>query len=513
MASYDTNDIASNGSDEDQTLTETYNTSNEEDQEEYGELSDVPEDQQLDTVGSEDETETEPETEAHQLENLGVELVEQTSLESRLQSNATRLLAQQSLETDQKRLLRTQTKLNKIKYELRKLQNKLNSPLVKISEKERLRKQILEMTNGELRETEEDIKDITERIELSLKEGSDQVGTVGSRENNDLNERQPGETEKEFLIRTGKLTAFGNTTGFYVERNHHDKPQDPDQDRELEVADMGPISHQNLRIPGFINKETAMPKTDNGKSKEIKVKGEDSGEEDYELEEEEEEDDDEEMEKSEYDYDDDDQEEETDPTLPGRKKQKLLTEEEIRNIDDGDSQFFESRLKTWCYHRSKHRDNKDNKDNATPEWFKPHPTNADAVLTPEFRIPGDIYPSLFDYQRTGIQWLYELYSLSHGGIISDEMGLGKTIQIVSFVAGLHYSGLLQKGHPVLIVCPATVLTQWVNEFHSWWGALRVMVLHSIGSGMGKKRKGRKSEEEEEEEELELENGLEDELMY
>ena len=69
-----------------------------------------------------------------------------------------------------------------------------------------------------------------------------------------------------------------------------------------------------------------------------------------------------------------------------------------------------------------------------------------------------------------------------GGIIGDEMGLGKTIQIISFLAGLHYSGLLEK--PVLVVVPATVMNQWVNEFHRWWPPLRCVILHSIGSGMG-----------------------------
>jgi hypothetical protein len=35
--------------------------------------------------------------------------------------------------------------------------------------------------------------------------------------------------------------------------------------------------------------------------------------------------------------------------------------------------------------------------------------------------------------------------------------------------------------PVLIICPATVLRQWVREFHSWWPAFRVAILHSSGS--------------------------------
>ena len=66
-----------------------------------------------------------------------------------------------------------------------------------------------------------------------------------------------------------------------------------------------------------------------------------------------------------------------------------------------------------------------------------------------------------------------------GGILGDEMGLGKTIQIVTFLAGLHY-GFSKRwdeprhhayarpsarhvtggvGEAILIVCPATVIHQ------------------------------------------------------
>ena len=115
------------------------------------------------------------------------------------------------------------------------------------------------------------------------------------------------------------------------------------------------------------------------------------------------------------------------------------------------------------------------------ECYQPHPTEADTEFDGGFRIPGDIYPALFDYQKTGVQWLWELYSQNVGGIIGDEMGLGKTIQAIGFVAGLHYSRKLTK--PVIVVCPATVMKQWVNEFHRWWPALRVSILHTSGSGM------------------------------
>lgn len=76
-----------------------------------------------------------------------------------------------------------------------------------------------------------------------------------------------------------------------------------------------------------------------------------------------------------------------------------------------------------------------------------------------------------------------------GGIVGDEMGLGKTIQLISFLVGLKVSRARDKGAntkylglgPTLIVCPATVMHQWVKEFHKWWPPFRVAVLHGSGS--------------------------------
>lgn len=55
------------------------------------------------------------------------------------------------------------------------------------------------------------------------------------------------------------------------------------------------------------------------------------------------------------------------------------------------------------------------------------------------------------------------------------------MQAIAFVAALHYTKKLDK--PVIVVVPATVMQQWVNEFHRWWPPLRVSILHSSGSGM------------------------------
>lgn len=56
-------------------------------------------------------------------------------------------------------------------------------------------------------------------------------------------------------------------------------------------------------------------------------------------------------------------------------------------------------------------------------------------------------------------------------------GLGKTIQIAVFLAGLHASGLFR---PSLIVCPATVLRQWLRELRLWYPPFRVVILHESG---------------------------------
>jgi DNA excision repair protein ERCC-6 len=60
------------------------------------------------------------------------------------------------------------------------------------------------------------------------------------------------------------------------------------------------------------------------------------------------------------------------------------------------------------------------------------------------------------------------------------MGLGKTIQAISFLASLFYSN--KWPGTSIIVCPATVMKQWVQEFHRWWPPFRVVVLHATGAG-------------------------------
>lgn len=50
------------------------------------------------------------------------------------------------------------------------------------------------------------------------------------------------------------------------------------------------------------------------------------------------------------------------------------------------------------------------------------PDEDDVLFDGGFTVPGRVYARLFDYQRTALQWLWELHCQRSGGIIGDEMG-------------------------------------------------------------------------------------------
>ncbi|CDK25202.1 unnamed protein product [Kuraishia capsulata CBS 1993] len=406
------------------------------------------------------------------LQALGVRLVEQDSLEKRIAQKADRAMVERDVELDRRRLRRTQDQLNKFLTKRRSLETKLADRNTRISEKTTLREQIRRLEQNDIEVLKTELKEIQARMDLNAQ---------GDSHNPDLDSsahQQPDESEKDFLVRTGKVTAFGSSNGFSIEN---------------EVD--GLKSHQNLRAPGIEEEEEE--EEDPGvvaisDDDDVQIKSEadkDNEEEEYEAENDAVYVDEEASEPIESDLETSDLDEFT--------EDKSVKSPKFDNVDDGDELVYQSRLSKWVSKRSSLRlkNNPNYVDDDRPEWLKPHPTVADAVLNDDYRLPGDIHPALFDYQKTCVQWLWELYTQKTGGIVGDEMGLGKTIQIIAFLAGLHYSGKLTK--PAIIVCPATVLNQWSNEFHRWWPAFRVVILHSIGSGLSGKAGGSASAEDEE----------------
>ncbi|KAL4596505.1 hypothetical protein ACB092_12G167800 [Castanea dentata] len=105
------------------------------------------------------------------------------------------------------------------------------------------------------------------------------------------------------------------------------------------------------------------------------------------------------------------------------------------------------------------------------------------------KIPERIFHELFDYQKVGVQWLWELHCQRAGGIIGDEMGLGKTIQVLSFLGALHFSNMYK---PSIIVCPVTLLRQWKREAQKWYPKFHVELLHDSAQDSVNRKKQAKS---------------------
>ncbi|XP_069467255.1 DNA excision repair protein ERCC-6 [Ambystoma mexicanum] len=149
--------------------------------------------------------------------------------------------------------------------------------------------------------------------------------------------------------------------------------------------------------------------------------------------------------------------------------------------DDGDEDSYKHRLRKWKRRRIKEKLKRLTGGDPSDE--------SDEEFDEGFKVPGFLWRKLFKYQQTGVRWLWELHCQQAGGILGDEMGLGKTIQIIAFLAGLSYSRVRTRGSnyrfeglgPTIIVCPTTVMHQWVKEFHTWWPQFRVAVLHETGS--------------------------------
>ncbi|ROW17748.1 hypothetical protein VPNG_00685 [Cytospora leucostoma] len=428
------------------------------------------------------------------LKNLTTNVRDQEDLERDITHQASLALAEVEDGKDKNRIARAEA--TKLKYINRKKEQeqKLRSARGNPPLKEKIQREIARL-DAEIELVDKDIADFNARIEERRRAGADEDANATTSTG-----RSAGETQREYLIRTGKITPFAKIGGPRpngVEGQLADaiiEAEDEAVAEELELVQSTdqPRSHRNLRLPGFAedqdqgaavdvqNEFSLRPRKkrkvlrDTASSDEFEPSAasaaspgsdSDAGFEDYDM---------------------------TDLTrITPRKTPKAAKKDENKvdfsKIDDGDESAYQRRLLDWVERRSRARRRKQERDGqpaddaSEEEWYKPSPDQPDHYFDNGMKLPGDIYPSLFDYQKTGVQWLAELYCQGVGGIVGDEMGLGKTIQLISFVAALHYSKKLTK--PVLIVAPATVLQQWVSEFHRWWPPLRVSILHSSGSGM------------------------------
>jgi SNF2 family DNA or RNA helicase len=98
---------------------------------------------------------------------------------------------------------------------------------------------------------------------------------------------------------------------------------------------------------------------------------------------------------------------------------------------------------------------------------------------------GELETVLRPYQKQGVAWLHFLRENGFGGILADEMGLGKTLQTLAFFNSLRNSecGLRNESargnilNPHLIVCPTSLVFNWVAEAKKFAPELKILALH------------------------------------
>ena len=85
-----------------------------------------------------------------------------------------------------------------------------------------------------------------------------------------------------------------------------------------------------------------------------------------------------------------------------------------------------------------------------------------------------LWAQLRPYQAHGVAWLAGLAQRNFHGLLADDMGLGKTLQALAFCAWLKTT--TQQAHPALVVCPTSLVTNWLREAARFTPHLRALDL-------------------------------------
>src|ERR1700730_11507335 len=93
----------------------------------------------------------------------------------------------------------------------------------------------------------------------------------------------------------------------------------------------------------------------------------------------------------------------------------------------------------------------------------------------EVEPPVGLLTELRPYQREGLNWLQFLRGYQIGGIFADDMGLGKTVPALAHILVEKREGRLDR--PCLVVCPTSVVPNWLAEAARLAPELRVLSLH------------------------------------
>ncbi|MBI4573584.1 MAG: DEAD/DEAH box helicase [candidate division NC10 bacterium] len=109
-----------------------------------------------------------------------------------------------------------------------------------------------------------------------------------------------------------------------------------------------------------------------------------------------------------------------------------------------------------------------------------HQLEGRAAFT-EIPAPRQFVGTLRPYQVRGYSWLAFLRDWGLGACLADDMGLGKTVQALALI---ERDWEANGKHPVLLVCPTSVVNNWQKEAARFTPQLPVMVHHGVGRKRG-----------------------------
>ena len=93
----------------------------------------------------------------------------------------------------------------------------------------------------------------------------------------------------------------------------------------------------------------------------------------------------------------------------------------------------------------------------------------------EVSVPAELNGELRPYQMTGLKWLWTNITKGFGACMADDMGLGKTIQVISLILKMKEENKLNK--PVLVICPTTLMGNWMKELQTFAPSLDAVIYH------------------------------------
>ncbi|NLP34820.1 MAG: helicase [Clostridiales bacterium] len=104
------------------------------------------------------------------------------------------------------------------------------------------------------------------------------------------------------------------------------------------------------------------------------------------------------------------------------------------------------------------------------------------VIT-DYSVPEGILADLRPYQVSGYKWLKTLAENDLGGILADDMGLGKTLQSIVYIASDYdpVKGKMNSQKPYLVVCPTSLIYNWLDEIENFAPFLKATVISGTPS--------------------------------